>query len=99
MVLMRGPEQGQFSGVEATHSMDPASWRCGCRTEIEAGGASGVAADLRTEEELANGHGASADVAPHEVGIHGFEVCRGGDAAGKNAVAKTRRVALDLGLD
>jgi hypothetical protein len=55
-------------------------------------------APCRSKQKLANIHCATGDIASDEVGVHGFEICRGEHAAGQDALAESGSEALDLTL-
>src|SRR5215469_16672566 len=97
--LVARPKQCQLGGVEPAHAMHPAAGRRRCRTKVQVGGPGGVAAYLRAKKKLPHGHGTAADVASHQICLHGFQSRRRRNMARKDAVAETRRKPLDLRLD
>src|SRR5579864_5108864 len=90
--------QGHVGGVETAGAMDAGAWMGRRRGQIHAPDRRPIAEirERRAKEELlAKAGAAAAQVASHQVLVHGFQIVRGENSPGPDHSAKTRRQALN----
>src|SRR5579864_1732167 len=91
--------QCALGGVVAAHSVDSASRRSRCRTDIDVLIGSCIAAPRWSKQDLAKVHATAANIASDQVGVHSLEICAMQYIPGQHDFAESRGKAFNLALD